>query len=350
MSKQSHGDGFSLFGAEEQALTQAEAMLARLSDGSGDPGGDDLKAGVAALIESYRRAIREQRRLVRGSDRQQAQLARLNRELARRGAEAEEALARLKETRETLTQAEKLASLGALVAGIAHEINTPVGIAVSCASHLEDATGHMRRLFEADDIGIDDFERYMATASDTSALILDNCRRAATLIAGFKQVAVDRTSDERRVFDLAETIQDTLISLGPTLRRADHRVEVTCPDGVKIDGYPGAISQILTNLVMNSVTHGYGEGEGGLFSIVVDRPRPGWVRLVYGDDGKGIAAKHRARVFDPFFTTRRGGGGSGLGLHIVYNLATGPLGGTVVLLDQSPGTAFALTFPERAPD
>jgi signal transduction histidine kinase len=343
------GGGFSLFGAEERALGDAEILLGRLKEESGD-----LYDGVAALIESYRRVIREQRRLVRVSDRQQAQLASLNQELARRGAEAEEALARLRETQETLIQSEKLASLGALVAGVAHEINTPVGIAVSCASHLEDATGRLRALYEADDIAVEDFERYMATASDTSRLILDNCQRAATLINGFKQVAVDRTSAERRPFDLCVTLQDTLVSLGPTLRRAGHRVAFACPSEMAIDGYPGVLSQILTNFVMNTVNHAYDEGVAGRIAITVDRPAPGQVRLVYRDDGKGIAPAHRAHVFDPFFTTRRGGGGSGLGLHIVYNLATGPLGGTVALADDAAdrgaGAAFVLTFPDRAPD
>ncbi|TAN72091.1 MAG: sensor histidine kinase, partial [Magnetospirillum sp.] len=161
-------------------------------------------------MDAYGRSVREQRRLVRVSDRLQAQLASVNQELGKRKAEAEEALEGLKAAQESLVQAEKLASLGALVGGVAHEINTPVGIALSCASHLADATADMRKLFEADDIGVEDFERFMATAVDTTSLILSNCERAANLIRSFKQVAVDRTTSERRCFDLCAYIRETL--------------------------------------------------------------------------------------------------------------------------------------------
>jgi two-component system NtrC family sensor kinase len=336
------GGGFNLFDAEERVLAAAARMMIRLADA--DP---TIRDGVAALTDSYSRSVREQRRLVKVSDRQQAQMATLNQELARRKAEAEEALERLQEAQETLVQAEKLASLGALVGGVAHEINTPIGIALSCASHLADSTAAIAKLFAADDIGIDDFQRYMDTAADTSTLILANCERAAALIRSFKQVAVDRTSAERRRFDLAEYIGETLASLGPRLRQAGHAVAIDCPPGLDVDGYPGALSQVLTNFVMNSVLHGYDEGVAGRLTITVDQPAEGMVRLVYADDGKGIPDENRNRVFDPFFTTRRGSGGTGLGLHIVYNLATGPLEGTLSLdSTMGEGTRFTLTFPQ----
>lgn len=336
------GGEFNLFESEERVLAAAARLRARLAEA--DP---SLREGVEALADAYSRSVREQRRLVKVSDRQQAQMAALNQELAKRKAEAEEALERLKEAQETLVQAEKLASLGALVGGVAHEINTPVGIALSCASHLADSTARIRRLFDADDVGIDDFQRYMDTAADTSGLILANCERAAALIRSFKQVAVDRTSAERRRFDLAAYIRETLASLGPRLRQAGHAVDIDCPPGLEVDGYPGALSQVLTNLVMNSVAHGYDDGRPGTLSIAVDQPAPGLVRLVYADDGKGIPEEYRNRVFDPFFTTKRGAGGTGLGLHIVYNLATGPLEGSLTL-DSEPdkGARFTLTFPQ----
>lgn len=335
---------FNLFDAEERVLAEAEALRERLS--GSDP---ELRAGVEALAEAYRRSVREQRRLVKGSDRLQHQMASLNQELAKRKAEAEEALAKLKQAQETLVQAEKLASLGALVGGVAHEINTPVGIALSCASHLSDATSHMRKLFEADDIGIEDFERYMETAADTTHLILGNCERAAALIRSFKQVAVDRTSAERRRFELASYIAETLASLKPRIRQAGHRVDIDCPPGLMVEGYPGALSQVLTNFVMNSIVHGYDEGQSGHLSIVVDQPSPELVRLVYADDGRGIAEEHRTRIFDPFFTTRRGAGGTGLGLHIVYNLVTGPLEGQLsVDSEAGRGTRFTIVFPRHA--
>lgn len=345
MSEGTGKGGFSLFDAEERILDGAKRLLDRMQDG--DP---DLRAEVGVLADAYSRSVREQRRLVKVSDRLQNQMTQLNQELARRRAEAEEALEQLRQAQETLVQTEKLASLGALVGGVAHEINTPVGIALSCASHLDDSTKAIRALFEADDVGVDDFERYMDTAADTAKLIVANCERAADLIRSFKQVAVDRTSSERRSFRLADTLNETVTSLRPNLRQGGHEIQITCPADLDVDGYPGAISQILTNFVMNSLTHGYADGRRGRLRVEVERGEGDVVRLRYRDDGQGIAEEHRNRVFDPFFTTRRGSGGSGLGLHIVFNLVTGPLGGSVVLENtESPGACFLLEFPRVAP-
>ncbi|EME71253.1 Signal transduction histidine kinase [Paramagnetospirillum caucaseum] len=332
---------FNLFDAEEKSLEQAEDLRRRLEQAPGP-----VRDGIASLIEAYSRSVREQRRLVRVSDRLQAQLASVNQELGKRKAEAEDALESLKAAQESLVQAEKLASLGALVGGVAHEINTPVGIALSCASHLADSTAAIAKLFEADDISVDDFERFMATVKDTTGLILSNVERAAELIRSFKQVAVDRTSSERRRFDLAAYIRETLASLGPHLRQAGHAVRLACPDGIVMDSYPGALSQVLGNFIMNSLVHGFDPGQLGTLSITVEQEEAGSVRLVYADDGKGVPEDHLGRIFDPFFTTRRGSGGSGLGLHIVYNLVTGPLGGSVAA--ESPeggGTVFTLSMP-----
>jgi len=335
---------FDLFDAEEKVLEQAEALRGQLADAP-----DDVRKGVDTLIEAFGRSVREQRRLVKVSDRLQAQLSSLNHELARRRAEAERALSDLQTAQESLVQAEKLASLGALVGGVAHEINTPVGIALGCASHLADATAQMRHLYEADDIGADEFDRYMETVTDGSGLILSNCRRAAALIGSFKQVAVDRTSSERRRFELSATLNETMASLGPNLRQAGHEVTISCPTGLTMDSHPGALSQILGNFVMNSLIHAFEPDQAGRITLTVDQPTPDQVRIVYADSGKGIPEQNRGRIFDPFFTTRRGSGGSGLGLHIVYNLVTGPLAGTIVLDSSSPGTTFVLTLPVSAP-
>lgn len=338
--------GFSLFDAEERILAGVGHLLERMKDS--DP---SLLADVRGLADAYSRSVREQRRLVKVSDRQQNQMALLNQELERRRMQAEEALEKLRQAQETLVQTEKLASLGALVGGVAHEINTPVGIALSCASHLADATAAIRTLFDADDIGIDDFQRYMDTAADTAKLIVGNCERAADLIRSFKQVAVDRTSSERRRFRLLETLNETVTSLKPNLRQAGHDVAIDCPPDLVLDGYPGVLSQILTNFVMNSLAHGFDAGERGHLTIRVEVAADGLVRLCYGDDGKGIPEEYRNRIFDPFFTTRRGSGGSGLGLHIVFNLVTGPLGGQVHLDGATAaGTRFIVTFPQVAPD
>jgi len=333
--------GFNLFDAEEKSLEQAEELRRRLEQAP-----EPVRDGIAALIEAYSRSVREQRRLVRVSDRLQAQLASVNQELGKRKAEAEDALDHLKAAQESLLQAEKLASLGALVGGVAHEINTPVGIALSCASHLADSTAAIAKLFEADDISVEDFERFMDTVKDTTGLILSNVERAADLIRSFKQVAVDRTSSERRRFDLAAYIRETLASLGPHLRQAGHAVRLDCPEGIVMDSHPGALSQVLSNFIMNSLVHGYEPGETGRLSITVERDGTDGACLTYADDGKGIPEEHLGRIFDPFFTTKRGSGGSGLGLHIVYNLVTGTLGGSITA--ESPpggGSRFTVHMP-----
>ncbi|MBF0393932.1 MAG: sensor histidine kinase [Alphaproteobacteria bacterium] len=328
-----------LFEAEEETIAEAERLRERLADC--DPA---LRQGVERLIEAYRRGFREQRRLVKVSDRLQA-------EVERRRAEAAEALTRLREAQDSLIQSEKLASLGALVAGVAHEVNTPVGIALSCASHLSDSTARLRASLAAGPIGRGEFDRYVEMAFDTSGLIVANCKRAAALVRGFKQVAADRASSGRRAFDLAALIEESLIVIAPRLRQSGHSVTVDCPPGIEIDSHPGALSQILVNLVVNALIHAWDEGEAGRISIAAALVDDGQsVRLVFADDGRGIPAQDRGRAFDPFFTTRRGRGGTGLGLHIVHNLATGPLGGSVRLdAGGAPGCAFTLIFPRVAP-
>ena len=337
---------FNLFAAEEQAIEEARLLGERLAAVA-----PEFRADFDALVEAFTRSTREQRRLVRVSDRLQAQLGSANQELERRRQEAETALADLRDAQEAMVRAEKLASLGSLVAGVAHEINTPVGIAVSCASHLSDATERLRGRARAGELSKADFARYLTTATDTSALILANCERAARLIASFKQVAVDRASAERRAVTLNRYIRETLVSLEPKLRQGGHAVAVDCPPDLVVDSYPGALSQILTNLVMNSLTHAYPDGQAGHLTIAVDQPDPATVRLTYGDDGQGIPAENLPQIFDPFFTTRRGEGGSGLGLHIVHNLAVGALKGTIAVESRpGEGTRFVLTFPKDTPE
>ncbi|MFD1623058.1 sensor histidine kinase [Azospirillum griseum] len=337
---------FNLFAAEEQAIEKARKLGEALAVAA-----PDCAADFEELVEAFQRSTREQRRLVRVSDRLQAQLGAANQELERRRQEAETALAHLREAQEAIIQAEKLASLGALVAGVAHEINTPVGIAVSCASHLADATRELRRLSDDGTISRGDFARYLATAGDTATLILTNCQRAAQLITGFKQVAVDRASAERRRFNLSKTLQETLASLQPKLRPSGHTVTVLCPADVELDSFPGVLSQILANLVMNALTHAFPDGRAGRLTLAVELSDVNMVRLSFADDGVGMSEDNRLRVFEPFFTTRRGHGGTGLGLHIVHNLVVGALKGSITVDSAiGTGTRFVLLFPRQTPE
>jgi len=338
---------FSLFEKEEKVLEDGQRLAQSLTQ---DQAPEALQKGVGTLVEAYRKSIREQRRLVRVSDRQQEQLSVVNQELQRRREEAETALAQLREAQDSLIQAEKLASLGALVAGVAHEINTPVGIALSAASHLSDATGEVNRLFTDGKIKKSDFQDYIATAVEAAKLILGNCDRAAELIQGFKQVAVDQTSAERRRFRLGAYIHEVLLSLTPKLRLAQVEAVVDCPDDLVLDSYPGALSQILTNLVMNALIHAFENRQEGVITIKANTPEPGIVAIKISDNGCGIPTDIVAKIFDPFFTTKRGSGGNGLGLHIVYNIVAGTLKGQIAVESVlGQGSCFSITMPSIAP-
>ncbi|WP_247896285.1 ATP-binding protein [Azospirillum argentinense] len=264
--------------------------------------------------------------------------------------EAERALRDLKEAQAHLIQSEKMAALGSLVAGVAHEINTPIGIALTGASLVAERTRVIRRDFEAGTLRRPDFADFLDMAGEAAQLMLLNIDRAAQLIQSFKQIAVDQASEERRVFDLRDYIDEVLRSLGVRIKRAAHGVEVDCPADLLIDGYPGALSQVLTNLVMNSIIHGYAPGQHGTLRVAARAVGGDEVELVYADDGRGIPSELHGKVFEPFFTTSRGTGGSGLGLNIVYNIATRRLRGRIAL-DSAPGrgAAFTLRFPRVAP-
>lgn len=191
-----------------------------------------------------------------------------------------------------------------------------------------------------------EFEQFVAQATETTSLMVANIQRAADLINSFKQIAVDRSGGEKTRFRLSEYINDVLRSFGPMLRKAGHRLEVSCPEDLEIVSWPGALSQILSNFVTNAVMHAYDEGQKGILSVSVRPIAGGMLELVFADDGKGVSGEVRDRMFDPFFTTRRGSGGSGLGLNIVFNLVTGVLGGTITV-DSEPGkgTRLVITMP-----
>lgn len=262
----------------------------------------------------------------------------------------ERALENLRLTQKQLVQSEKMASLGALVAGIAHEINTPVGVGVTAASTLQARAELVDRKYRSNDLTRADLEAFLAIATESGELILSNLIRAADLIQGFKRVAVDQSSNERREFALKPYINEVLLSLGPKFKHTGHQVRVNCPEGLTLDNYPGVLAQILTNFISNSLIHAFDEGKAGHIDIDV-RAIADDVELRCSDDGHGTTPENLARIFDPFFTTRRGSGGTGLGLHIVYNLVTQTLGGTVSAVSAvGRGLAITLRFPRIAPE
>jgi len=270
-----------------------------------------------------------------------------SRELAE--GELVQSLHHLEMTRGHLVESEKMASLGSLVAGVAHEINTPVGIAVSAASYLQDRTRAVREKFDRGVLGETDVKSYLDDAAQSARLLLSNANRAAQLVQSFKRVAVDQTSDERRRFDLRGYIEETLLSLQPQLKGTRVAVHIECPAGIEMDSFPGPLAQVVTNLVLNSLQHGFAPGMPGNIRVRARRADDDEIVIGYEDDGCGIPAELHGRIFEPFFTTRRQVGGSGLGLHLVYNMVTGRLNGTIEYeTREGGGTLFVLRLPRIA--
>jgi len=263
---------------------------------------------------------------------------------------AESALLELNAAQQNLIDAERLAALGGLVAGVAHEVNNPIGISLTVASSLARRT----EMFEAElksETGLrrSQLEEFVRTSRDASQQLVANLHRAGELIQSFKQVAVDRSHAERRQFSLGESTDQIIASLRPVLKRAPIELSVDVPEGLVIDGYPGSYGQILTNLFLNAVNHAFADGSSGTISVSA-RPRGhDDVEIIFADDGAGMTPEVQRQAFDPFFTTRRNEGGTGLGLHIVYNLVTQQLGGRMMLESRlGQGTTFRIIMPRTA--
>jgi len=257
----------------------------------------------------------------------------------------QQSLRHLKQTQDQLVQTGKMAALGSLVSGVAHEINTPVGVCVTAASFLELKA---RDLFDRLSAGVPEpsvIEKHMNAILEASTSIQTNLNRASDLVKSFKQVAVDQATEEKRKFLIKEYIDKVLLSLRPKYKRTGHTIEVNCMEDLEITGPPGVFSQIITNLVMNSLTHGFEGMEGG--RIILNITKEGdQCTFEYSDNGVGIPEENREKVFDPFFTTRRAQGGTGLGLHIVYNLVNQKLKGRIQCSAVSgKGVRFTIIFP-----
>jgi PAS domain S-box-containing protein len=257
----------------------------------------------------------------------------------------QESLEFIKRTQQHLVESEKMASLGGLVAGVAHEINTPVGVGVTASSFLEDKTKVFSEKVKNGDLKRSDLVKYLGVATEASSIIHKNLNRAADLIRSFKQVAVDQSGEVKRTFKLKQYTDELFISLRPKLKRTSHKVQIHCPDDLAIDSFPGVFSQIITNFVFNSLSHGFEEKEEGLITLNIWEEE-GDLFVIYKDNGKGMEETTLKKIFDPFFTTKRGQGGTGLGMHIVYNLVTITLGGQITC-QSSPGngTQFSIRIP-----
>lgn len=276
--------------------------------------------------------------------RKQAELA-----LHERNRELAQALDQLRQTQAELIQSAKLASLGALVAGVAHELNTPVGNALMAVTTLAERQRDLDNAV-ASGLSRSALQSYLETAHEALDLLERNLTRTADLICGFKQVAVDQASEQRRSFGLHQLLHEIFLAMSPTLRQSPYQFLNQIESSIEMDSFPGPLGQVFMNLISNALQHAFAGRTHGQMLVRAQLQGNGWVSLRFADDGAGIAEQHLARVFDPFFTTRLGQGGSGLGLNISHNIVTGILGGRIEVRSRpGQGTEFLIELPLAAP-
>ena len=248
----------------------------------------------------------------------------------------------LNAAQEQLVESEKMAALGNLVAGVAHEINTPVGICVTAASRLDSKTKEFKGLFQAGQVKKKNLVEYLETNEQGNKIILSNLTRAADLVQGFKRVAVEQSSETKRIFNLKTYLEETILALNPEFKNKPYNIILDAQDDIEINSFAGAFSQIITNLVMNSLIHGFKDKEGGEIKITV-HTRYDNLYMTYSDNGNGMSDEVKEKIFEPFYTTNRDGGGTGLGMNIVYNLVVQKLGGKLNL-ESILGKGVLFTF------
>jgi two-component system, NtrC family, sensor kinase len=303
----------------------------------------DAHSALINILAAYEALLRETKLLLRKADKFNLRHKRVNEKLKSQYEE-------LKTTQARLRQAEHMASLSLIVAGVAHEVNTPVGVCITAASHLLDNTNQFGRMFHAGQMKKSDLHSFLARTTEITGLLTTNLQRAAELVTSFKQVAVDQTSQKRRNFNLRTTLHETLNSVGHLVKSAPQTIDLECADTIAMDSFPGALSQVVINLVMNAHIHAFDETGSGHIAITADADGDE-VTLKVADNGRGIPDETLRHIFEPFFTTRRGQGGSGLGLHLVFNMVTRHLCGSIeVNSTEGQGSCFTLKLPLVAHD
>jgi signal transduction histidine kinase len=261
-----------------------------------------------------------------------------------------EAALHASETQRYLIETERLAALGGLVAGVAHEISSPIGTSLTVASTLAHRSANFTDQIASGQVRRAMLIEFADGCRGATEQLVANLQRAGGLIQSFKQVAVDRSSDDRRAFDLKLATEQVIASLRAPLLKSQSSLAVEMPSDITLDSYPGAYGQVLTNLIFNAVTHGFTDGLGGYVLVKAHRLGTDQVEITFSDDGGGIPEEVQRRVFDPFFTTRRPQGSTGLGLYVVHNLVTQQLGGRIALVSApGKGTTICMTLPLHAP-
>ncbi len=273
----------------------------------------------------------------------------LESKVAERTLALSQSVEQLQQAQSQLIESEKLAALGGLVAGVAHEVNTPLGIAVTATSVLSETLDSLRQQFTAQTLTSQQFSDLLAQASDSTQMLVNNLQRAARLVRDFKQTAVDQVSEARSQFQVEQVLRALIASLHPETRKVPVEPLLECPSGLQMNSLPGVLTQVLANLILNSVRHAFADQAAPLIEIRLQEQSE-QVLLDYRDNGWGVPESLRERIFEPFFTTKRGSGGSGLGLNIVYNLVARKLGGKLEFSSQpGQGVHFRLSLPRELP-
>ena len=320
-------------------------MLSKQAEKNIEPTGLDFCHSIQHILNTSLKNISMTELLEEQNKTLEDKVAERTHELCVQNQALNETLKALEQTQNQLVEAEKMASLGSLVAGISHEINTPIGVSVTAASHLNEQTEIFENKFNNGELTKSGFTSYMDGALEATKIILANLERSATLIQSFKQIAVDQSSDVMTDFNVKQHLNRLIISLRPSYKGLPIHIGLSGDDDIVTTSYPGLLTQVVTNLVINSIKHGLACCEQGTITIDVSKCDKS-VKIVVEDDGTGIPDEIKPKVFDPFFTTSRGSGGSGLGLNIVYNLVRQKLNGEVELEDNLPhGARFIICFP-----
>jgi signal transduction histidine kinase len=250
----------------------------------------------------------------------------------------------VKERTVQLVESEKLAFLGSLVAGIAHEINTPVGVCLTAITYMENRIQEVHRQYRDGGLSKAGFDGFLDELKRSSEMIVSNLNRTSELVRTFRGIGADQLKDDCRVFNLGDYLREVIFSLSPKLRKLAHEVGVDCPPDINVRSYPSALYQVVSNLVVNSITHGFDDGRKGRIEISVCQ-YPDHLALVYSDNGRGIPADSLPQIFNPFYTTKRGQGGTGLGLYIAYTLINKLHGSISCASEPGAGAVFTIKLP-----
>jgi len=312
-----------------------------------------LSLGIIIIVVVARKVSKIAQSLVKSQQKASQHLIKANErtlQLELTSKELQNSIDALENAQKQLIETEKMAALGSLVAGISHEINTPIGISVTSSSFLLGEFKKLKNIYESEQMTVNDLNEFIDTGIESTSIILVNQKQAVKLISSFKQIAVDQSCGEIRTFNLIAYLNKILLSLRPKLKQNNISTNIKCPNDLEINSYPGIFSQIISNFVMNSIIHGFKKSDKGSISVQVepikDKNCKDMIKLIYSDDGMGMSEEIRNKVFEPFFTTRRNSGGSGIGMSIVHNLITQKLQGTISLHSEpEKGTQYTIVIP-----